>query len=316
MTNGWNSLTAEMGGLVPGMRPITCSPWSFGADVQGFAWRTPHARASILLMHGYGVHTGGFVQQYHMLVANLLNVGLNVYGFDMRGHGRSGGTRLKTDVRLAMKHHAAAMAALRDKGLPLFVFGHSLGGWVTASSVARHPEGVAGAIISSAVLVKPVGAVLRVVSKLLSLVAPARRAPLPPGDPDALSRLPEQVAMLNADPMNNGHLGVTNLVAASTVSLARRNWRLFRDWRVPTLVLHGTDDAATDVRGSQAFFDTISANDKTLNLIDGGRHELLNDSDRDAVLATMLAWIEARILAAKPIANPVSNPSSPTRNTP
>ena len=64
---------------------------------------------------------------------------------------------------------------------------------------------------------------------------------------------------------------------------------------LPVLILHGTADKATMPAGSQLFHDTAGSQDKTLKLYDGHFHDLLNDVGKQAVLADIRAWIEARI---------------------
>jgi len=61
------------------------------------------------------------------------------------------------------------------------------------------------------------------------------------------------------------------------------------------LILHGTDDKATKPSGSQQFFDTVGSIDKTLKLYEGGYHDLLNDTDREQVMADVSAWIERQL---------------------
>src|SRR5690606_26355767 len=94
-----------------------------------------------------------YVARYHALVPQLLRIGIDVYAFDLRGHGRSPGERAIIDVREAVHDHLAARRALHAQSLPVFLFGHSLGGLVTAASVARDPSGVRGVVLSSPFLV-------------------------------------------------------------------------------------------------------------------------------------------------------------------
>ena len=66
---------------------------------------------------------------------------------------------------------------------------------------------------------------------------------------------------------------------------------------LPVLILHGTADKVTKPAGSQFFFDTAGSKDKTLKLYDGHAHDLLNDLDKDKVMADIKEWITARVLA-------------------
>ena len=56
------------------------------------------------------------------------------------------------------------------------------------------------------------------------------------------------------------------------------------------MVLHGEMDRATDPEGSKRFDgDRLPRRIRNVVLYPEGRHELLNDLERDAVLATILA---------------------------
>jgi alpha-beta hydrolase superfamily lysophospholipase len=59
--------------------------------------------------------------------------------------------------------------------------------------------------------------------------------------------------------------------------------------------MHGTEDKATRPDGSQFFYDTAGSADKTLKLYKGHYHDLLNDIDKEIVLADIVSWIDARI---------------------
>jgi acylglycerol lipase len=65
-------------------------------------------------------------------------------------------------------------------------------------------------------------------------------------------------------------------------------------------ILHGTDDKVTRPGGSQLFYDNAGSADKTLKLYEGYAHDLLNDVDKDVVMADITAWIEGRLPASQP----------------
>ena len=60
------------------------------------------------------------------------------------------------------------------------------------------------------------------------------------------------------------------------------------------LILHGTADKATKPHGSQRFYDSTGATDKTLKLYEGHFHDLLNDLRRDRVMADITEWVTTR----------------------
>jgi alpha-beta hydrolase superfamily lysophospholipase len=64
---------------------------------------------------------------------------------------------------------------------------------------------------------------------------------------------------------------------------------------LPVFILHGTKDKATKPSGSQYFYDVAGSPDRTLKLYEGHYHDLLNDLDKEIVMADILAWINQRL---------------------
>jgi alpha-beta hydrolase superfamily lysophospholipase len=93
-----------------------------------------------------------YVSGYNRLIPRLVDLGLDVYAFDLPGHGGSPGKRGLVDVRKAVEVHLAARRGLQTNGHPLFLFGHSLGGLITAGSVIVDQCRVDGVILSSPAL--------------------------------------------------------------------------------------------------------------------------------------------------------------------
>ena len=105
-------------------------------------------------------------------------------------------------------------------------------------------------------------------------------------------------ARMNADPLIAHETQPTQTVA----ELVRADEQLKRDFpriTLPVLILHGTADKAAKASGSQAFFDAAGSPDKTLKLYDGHAHDLLNDIDKEVVIADITNWIGARLSAKK-----------------
>jgi acylglycerol lipase len=66
---------------------------------------------------------------------------------------------------------------------------------------------------------------------------------------------------------------------------------------LPVLILHGTADKATKPSGSQLFYDTAGSKDKTLKLYEGHFHDLLNDIEKEVVMADIKAWVDGHLSA-------------------
>lgn len=272
-------------------------------------WHAGNPRAAVLLTHGFGEYAGRYVERYSRLIPALVDSGLSVYAYDQRGHGRSQGRRAVVDAAVLVEDHLRAREALRGEALPLFAFGHSLGGLVTAASVARDPRGLSGVILSSPALLigEDQPAWLRALAPLLARVAPG--APATALDSAGLSRHADEVSAYRADTgVFQGK--VSALTAASMLRLSRELWTHYARWTLPTLVIHGTADRFTDVNGSRRFVEAIPAADKTLRLVEGGYHELLNDEPREEVLGWVIGWLRERVEGGS---GAVTGPSQPGR---
>ena len=217
---------------------------------------------------------------------------MSVYAFDLRGHGRSPGRRALTDVEQSVEDHLAARRRLAAQPLPVFLMGHSLGGIVTATSVVRDASRVSGVILSSAALLVTTNALTRLFARLVRSVAPTLPVRLLP--PTGISRIPAQVQAFIEDPLIY-HGGMPARLAASILFASRDNWGHYPRWQVPTLAFHGTADSFTEFEGSRRFIDTIASPDKTLHVVDGGYHELLNDLGAEETLRLVLKWVERRL---------------------
>ena len=104
-------------------------------------------KAAIVLVHGHGEHVG----RYEHVGAALTGGGYALLGFDLRGHGRSGGPRGHTPSYEAYMDDIAAFLAQageRHPGLPRFLYGHSLGGNLVLNYVLRRRPDLTGVIVT------------------------------------------------------------------------------------------------------------------------------------------------------------------------
>lgn len=264
--------------------------WRAPSGLTGYRWPAPAAKATVVLTHGYAEHAGRYVEHYSGLVPALTARGFDVFAFDLEGHGRSPGARGVTDIGRMADALTAARRSLTER--PLFLFGHSLGGLVTALSVVRAPDGLAGVVLSGPYLPFGSSAIARRAALLLAAVAPGLGvAALGPAE--GISRLPEEVRAYRDDPLVflrkiPARLGATALAAGAEVE------RRLGAWMVPTFVFHGAADTYTDPRGSERLVAGVASADKELMLVPDGRHELLNDLGRETMLARVLGWLDER----------------------
>ncbi len=113
-------------------------------------------KAAVIIVHGLCEHAG----RYNYVASRLNDSGCSVYRFDNRGHGRSGGERgyiADYQIFIDDAQKIVGIAEEENPGIPLFMLGHSMGGFITASYGVKYPDKLAGQILSgAAVTVQPI----------------------------------------------------------------------------------------------------------------------------------------------------------------
>lgn len=256
------------------------------------SWRPAGApRAVVVISHGFNSHSG----QYGWVADRLVEKGLAVYAMDFRGRGLSEGKRFRVehvDEYARDLAETVALAKSREPGLAVFVLGHSAGGVTGALYSLDHQAGLAGFICESFAFQVPAPGFALAAIKGLSHIAPDLGV-LKLKNSD-FSRDPAAVAALDADPLIKDETQPAITVAA----LVRADERLhdaFPSITIPLLILHGTEDHAAVYKGSEFFHQTAGSADKTLKLYEGHYHDLLADLGKEAVMADITGWIEARL---------------------
>lgn len=249
------------------------------------------ARAVLVVCHGLNAH-GAY---YTATAGAFAAAGFAVAAPDLRGRGKSEGERFfVTDIAEYVADVDAVVTLLRSRhpGAPVFLLGHSAGGVVACVYALEHPTVLSGLICESfAFRVPAPGFALKAIAWLSRSFPRFGVLKLKNAD---FSRDPAAVAAMNADPLIAGE----TQPAATVAALVRADARLetgFPAIVLPLLILHGTADKVTLPAGSQFFHDISGSPDKTLKLYDGHVHDLLADLGREAVLADIVAWTEARL---------------------
>jgi alpha-beta hydrolase superfamily lysophospholipase len=271
-----------------------------GNCLQGYAWQPagPPVRAAIVLVHGIHDHPG----RYAALAKALLARGVAVYALDQRGHGASGGARQRVDSAAQLvgdAELALAEAAQRNPGVPLFLYGHSMGGLVAAHVAAKEAMNnpaqprLAGVVLSSAALALPPSASggARVVVGTLSRLAPG--LPLEAVDEAQVVRSDAARAELARDPAI-----LRAKVPARTIGTILDGvvelQPLMPAIAAPLLILHGGADQITPPEGSRSLAQRAASKDKKLVIVAPALHSLLHEPEAPAVLGEIVAFIDTR----------------------
>jgi lysophospholipase len=263
--------------------------------LQAFEWQAPStpARGAVIVIHGVRDHAS----RYAALADSLAAQGLAVYAQDHRGHGYSGGPRqrfdsieqLVNDVNLAVEE-----AKKRHPGVPIFLYGHSMGGLVATYYALEHGEQLRGVVLSGAALkLQPtVSGGQKVAVRIFGSILPG--LPAQPIDDTEFVREPAAQKELAEDPLiDHSNLPARSAKAALTAieGLEKR----MEEVKVPLLILHGQADKATSVEGSRELAARAGSTDKTLRLYENVYHDLMHEPERDAIIAEVSSWITARL---------------------
>jgi alpha-beta hydrolase superfamily lysophospholipase len=250
-------------------------------------------RGVVVIVPGFNSHSG----YYGWVAEQFTASGLAVYAVDLRGRGKSDGERFYVDTFADYVSDVAGVVKLaksREPGLPLYLLGHSAGGVVSCVYALENQAELAGLICESFAFQVPAPDFALAVFKGLSHVAPhAHVLHLKNED---FSRDPKAVQAMNDDPLIAHETQPTQTLA----EMVRADERLangFPSVTLPLLILHGTSDKATKPSGSQRFFDTAGSSDKTLKFYEGAFHDLLNDTDKQVVMADIQGWINTHLQA-------------------
>ncbi|HVV81914.1 MAG TPA: lysophospholipase [Kofleriaceae bacterium] len=253
-------------------------------------------RAVAVVVHGYAEHIGRYREVAHVLV----NAGLAVVGFDLRGHGRSSGRRgVIRSFTDYLDDLDAALAVARElhPGLPVVLVAHSNGGLITLRALTdeRRRPAVAGAVISS-----PFLALKLAVPKARIWVARAASR-LFPGFTQKNGLRVEDITSDKA--MQQARLADTlcHEVASArwfTESMDAQAHVRARATSidVPTLWLIGGADPIADPAVSNALARTVPKAE--VHLLEGFLHEVFNEVDRARPFALMTAALDRFVPAA------------------
>ena len=246
-------------------------------------WDPPaEPRRIVQIVHGYAEHGG----RYGHVAAALTAEGAVVYADDHIGHGHSDGERaVITDFDHAIEdlHTLSAIARGSHGDLPLVLVGHSMGGLLSALYAQRWPEELAGVAFC--------GAVIGDWQWARDVLADTD-LPFVPFDPDAISRDPEAGAAYAGDPLVYHGQYKRPLLVAEVEALDTYAHNLDR-LTMPVLLLHGTADPFVPYERSLQAVNAMPTDDATVRLYDGGRHEVLNETNRDEVIGDLATWIRS-----------------------
>jgi alpha-beta hydrolase superfamily lysophospholipase len=239
-------------------------------------------------VHGLGEHSG----RYGNLIDVLIPQGIGVHSYDQRGHGRSPGTVGHIDSWSEYREDLRCFVEQVRGQIPLFLFGHSMGGLVALDYALHYPADLNGLLLSSPALAVDNETMLRFVAATIGRILP--NMPIRSGlDVDGLSRNQDVVQRYKDDELVHGKVTPRWLGEL----LATIDWvhEHAAQLAMPLLMTHGTADRLVPFRGTQRFFDSAASTDKQLIIYPDTYHEPHNDINYPEAVDNIRTWLNKRL---------------------
>lgn len=272
-----------------------------GTQIVAYRWDPiGEPTRALQITHGMGEHA----QRYEHVAQALTDAGYVVYAQDQRGHGasakpdalgdlgRGGWDALVDDIGLL-----SARIRADHPGAPLILLGHSMGSFAVQQYVLDHSEDVDAVILTGT-------AVIDLLEPALDLDQPldlaAFNAAFQPArtDFDWLSRDEAVVDAYVADP--HCGFGIDTASAKGMFVGARRladpaQMAALRS-SLPVYIAAGQSDP---VNGGLTLLSPLTERlraagltDVTVRTYPDARHEILNETNKDQVLAELMQWLD------------------------
>ncbi len=290
------------------------------AQLHAVCWLPEGEPVGVLqLVHGMQE----YIDRYEPMAAFFCAHGYVVCGHDHLGHGGSliGGKRgyfgrehpvenLVGDVDVIRREMQTRFA-----GLPYFVYGFSMGSFVTRLYLTRRAEGLSGAILCGTAGPNPVNLAAKpalrllwalrgasYVSKRFALIIPVmyNKRFASEGHSAWLTRDKAVRDVYNHDPQVRFFFTVSALWTLLDMldRVSAKDWPRRLPQSLPVLLTSGADDPVGAFgEGVRTVYDRMMQrgfDDLEIKLYYDCRHELMNEENRDEILADWLAWLEAR----------------------
>jgi alpha-beta hydrolase superfamily lysophospholipase len=270
-----------------------------GVEIVYSTWRAARPKGIVQIAHGVGEHG----LRYEPLAQDLVRAGYTVHANDHRGHGRTGLAQWEGDHaklgRLGPGGLRAAIAAVEQMtavaredtpGVPLVLLGHSWGSLMAQRIVNTSSERYDGVVLSATAY--------RLPGWMNSGDLNARHAGSGPTKFEWITRDRAVIEAIAADPLAVEAdviklFGVRD--ALRLLGVPRR--RILHD--LPVLLQVGSDDTLGGPRSverlAQAYRRRGGLTDVQVHVYEGARHEVYNETNRDEVVADLVAWLDRHV---------------------
>ena len=306
------------------LKSVINFPSANGKDtVTGYYYTCADTKPRCILQISHGMCE--YIGRYDDFAAFMAKHGFVVCGNDHLGHGATSGEGIdgyfdEKDGRkyvLRDLHRMNSLAGKAYPGLPIILLGHSMGSFFARLYAATYPETLQGLIISGTGGPNPLGDVgLLLTSLIAKIKGPQYRSRMihnlafgtylkqveaPKTQYDWISRDDEIVRKYNVDPKCTFMFTVSAFheLMATLKAVSTQKWADKINKSMPVFIFSGDKDPVGGYgKGVQTvvrMLQTAGVLHLSYKLYPGGRHEMLNETNRTEVYGDVLAWCEAQL---------------------
>tara|TARA_R110002167_G_scaffold88523_6_gene238774 strand:- start:9371 stop:10282 length:912 start_codon:yes stop_codon:yes gene_type:complete len=288
-----------------------------GHSIQVYVWPNEKAKAWVHINHGMAEHA----LRYKDFALELVAAGYAVVAHNHRGHGSVEQTRLgcllaNESWSELLSDIDAVRAAICPAKTPYYLFGHSMGSFIVQSYLTHTQAHVDGVILSASNLQSPalsragkwVASIEKVrlgadkSSALLQFLSfGSFNSPFKPArtEFDWLSRDTAQVDKYIADPLCGFacSTGFWQQFLSSLLVLYKGDSLNAVQANLPLLLMGGSDDPVglmgKGLTKLANAYKQAGQSNVSLNLYQGARHEILNETNHQQVKKDLISWLDA-----------------------
>ena len=258
------------------------------------SWLPTKAVGTLVVTHGLGEHS----ECYDRLARGLAESQLNIFAWDLRGHGRSEGKRGVienfADYTNDLAHFITHLKTLSLKP-PYILLGHSMGALVNLRAILQHGTMDVVAICLSSPLV---GLTLRVpelkkkAAQILAKYMPTYTLYNEVHFTD-LTRDKRVIEEYSRDPLRHDRSSaLLYLQITENMEFVLENAHTIH---LPVLLQQAGNDRVVDRETSRRLFDNLGSKDKDWIIYEGFKHEIFNETERSRVYQDLIQWLKQRI---------------------
>ncbi len=269
-----------------------------GITIRYYSWRPATPKAIVHLVHGLGE----YATRYEDFAQRLVAAGYAVIAGALRGHGQTGMQQWGGEVSklgrlgpggvratVAGVHQLSRIVRSEHPSSPLVLLGHSLGSIFAQMILNKHADDYDAAVLS--------GASYRTLRHTNSGPLNKNFKHLGNTGAEWLSRDPAVALAFVADPLTFDAQAIKLFGVADVLRMLGTPTHLAKN--IPLLIQIGSEDPLGGPKSVELLAAAYRARggltDVTVDIYEGGRHEMYNETNRDEVIADLTDWLNTRV---------------------